>query len=134
MRLARREELSVRRDSLAFDLGHIDEFGRYRRAGDFGKNIGAPMRDRARHFDRQAQELIIVEPEHFDHHGEPWPKLREGLGANGDRLIGACAQDFVSACIGKNAAHAGEIARHARCVELLNYSFRDDALGHVMSP
>ncbi len=92
------------------------------------------MRYRARHFDRQAQELIIVEPEHLDHHGEPGPKFRKTLGANGNRLVGARAQDFVSARIGKNTAHAGKIAPDARRVELLNYSFRDDALGHVVSP
>src|SRR5450631_2879184 len=131
LRSARGEEFGVRRDSIGVDLHNIDEFGGDRDAGDFGKNIRAPVCDRTRHLDREAQQLIVVDPEDLDHHGEPRSKLGEILGPNGDRLVGACAQNFVPALIGKSAEHAGKIPAHACCMQLLDYSFRDDALGHV---
>ena len=44
------------------------------------------------------------------------------------------SERIVPALVGKHAAHAGKIAPDACCMQLLNDSFRDDALGHVVSP
>src|SRR6185437_8487571 len=128
--LAGREELGVAEDAILAQFHDIDEFGGDGDAGDFGIDVGAPVRGGPRPFDHQRQQGVVGETEYLDHHGQPRLELGQPVRADRDRLVGAGADDFEPALVCKQPAQSGEVAADTRRMQLPNDAFRNDALRH----